>query len=113
MVGEALEIHQGFDAAWRQIGLALDRSNFTVSDRDRSKGLYFVRYIPDGEKEDEPGFFGKLFGADKKAATAQQEYRVTVSRDSDSASRASVETASGQKDETTRKILQILADALK
>ena len=113
LAGQALEIHQGFDAAWRQIGLALDRSNFTVSDRDRSKGIYFVRYIPDGEKDEEPGFFGKLFGADKKAAAAQQEYRVVVSRDKENLSRASVETADGQKDETTHKILQILADALK
>jgi outer membrane protein assembly factor BamC len=112
LVGDALEISQSFDAAWRQIGLALDRSNFTVSDRDRSKGVYFVRYIPDGEKDEEPGFFGKLFGAEKKAA-AQQEYRVSISREGDAKSRASVATASSQQDETTRKILQILADALK
>ena len=51
--------------------------------------------------------------ADKKAAAAQQEYRVVVSRDKENLSRASVETADGQKDETTHKILQILADALK
>ena len=113
IVGDALEVQQGFDAAWRQIGLALDRSNFTVSDRDRSKGIYFVRYIPDGEKEDEPGFFGKLFGAEKKTAATQQEYRVLVSSNEANKSRATVEAANGQKDDTTRKILQILADTLK
>jgi outer membrane protein assembly factor BamC len=113
LAGDTLNIHQGFDAAWRQIGLALDRSNFTVSDRDRSKGVYFVRYIPDGEKDEEPGFFGKLFGSEKKSAAAQQEYRVTLSRTDEAQSQASVETATGQKDATTRKILQILADSLK
>ena len=111
--GDVLSMAQGFDAAWRQVGLALDRSNFTVSDRDRSKGIYFVRYIPDGEKAEEPGFFGKLFGSDKKAAEQQQEYRVLVTRNGDSASQASVQSASGQKDEVSGKILQILADELK
>jgi len=27
-----------------RVGLALDRSGFTVVDRDRSTGIYFVRY---------------------------------------------------------------------
>lgn len=111
--GDTLDIHQGFDAAWRQIGLALDRSNFTVSDRDRSKGIYFVRYIPDGEKEEEAGFFSKLFGSEKKAAAALQEYRVSVARQDDALSRVSVHNASGEKDEVSRKILQILAEELK
>ena len=112
--GDKLAIPQGFDAAWRQVGLALDRSNFTVSDRDRSKGIYFVRYIPDAEKGEEPGFFGKLFGSDKKAAAAaEQEYRVIVSRTSDTSSQASVSSATGGQDDTSRKILQILADELK
>jgi len=39
----AMEIDEGFDRAWRQVGLALDRSGFTVEDRDRSAGIYFVR----------------------------------------------------------------------
>ncbi len=38
-------MREGFDRAWRRIGLALDRGGFTVEDRDRSQGVYFVRYI--------------------------------------------------------------------
>lgn len=39
-----LELQESFDRAWRRVGLALDRVGFaTVEDRDRSKGLYFVR----------------------------------------------------------------------
>jgi len=30
--------------AWRQTGLALDRSGFAVEDRNRSEGVYYVRY---------------------------------------------------------------------
>ena len=43
--GATLQVDDGFDRAWRRVGLALDRSGFTVEDRDRSQGLYFVRYV--------------------------------------------------------------------
>ena len=53
-----------FDRAWRRVGLALDRVGFTVEDRDRSKGLYFVRYI-DPEIRDEPRRTARLFSRAK------------------------------------------------
>ena len=73
--GAALEVDEPFDRAWRRVGLALDRSGFTVEDRDRTAGLYFVRYIdPKSIGKEEPGFFSKLFGADRphrpRSATA-------------------------------------------
>jgi outer membrane protein assembly factor BamC len=40
-----LVVNDSFDRAWRRVGLALDRVGFTVEDRDRSKGVFFVRYI--------------------------------------------------------------------
>ena len=47
-------------------GRGPDRSGFTVEDRDRSSGLYFVRYVdPKLADKEEPGFFSKLFGGDK------------------------------------------------
>ena len=55
---ERLQVHEPFDRAWRRVGLALDRVGFTVEDRDRQKGLYFVRYAdPEaemGEKDEGP-----------------------------------------------------------
>ena len=33
-----LVVDESFDRAWRRVGLALDRSGFTVVDRDRSNG---------------------------------------------------------------------------
>lgn len=33
-----------FDRSWRRVGLALDRVGFVVEDRNRSQGLYYVRY---------------------------------------------------------------------
>jgi outer membrane protein assembly factor BamC len=73
----AVQIDDGFDRAWRRVGLSLDRTNFTVEDRDRSKGIYFVRYVaPVADKVDQ-GFFGKLFSGSKPEA-ALQKYQVTV-----------------------------------
>ena len=40
-----VQIDEGFDRAWRRVGLALDRTGFTVEDRDRAQGTYFVRYV--------------------------------------------------------------------
>ena len=67
---KALSLDENFSRAWRRTGLALDRVGFTVEDRDRSRGLYFVRYVdPDtdvsGKKK---GFFSKLkfWGSDDK-----------------------------------------------
>ena len=76
----SLEVDEPFDRAWRRVGLALDRSGFTVEDRDRAGGLYFVRYIdPKNAGKEEPGFFSRLFswGADK-GPKGPERYRITV-----------------------------------
>ncbi len=53
---ELLEVFEPFDRAWRRVGLALDRVGFTVEDRDRQKGLYFVRYAdPEAEMAEQEG----------------------------------------------------------
>lgn len=39
-----LVVNDPFDRAWRRVGLALDRIGFVVEDRDRSRGIYYVRY---------------------------------------------------------------------
>ncbi|MEG0447011.1 MAG: outer membrane protein assembly factor BamC, partial [Comamonas sp.] len=55
-----LQIEEGFDRAWRRVGVALDRTGFTVEDRDRSRGIYFVRYVDPNAKGDSKGFFSKI-----------------------------------------------------
>lgn len=74
-----LEFAGGFDRAWRDVGVGLDRSNFTVDDRDRSKGVYFVRFVNPQDLSNERGFFDKLFSKktddDMKKA---KRYRVLV-----------------------------------
>ena len=73
-----IEMTQSFDRAWRDVGLALDRSNFTVDDRDRSKGIYFVRYVNPKELGDSRGWFGRTFGKTDDADKKAKVYRVVV-----------------------------------
>jgi outer membrane protein assembly factor BamC len=63
-----LNLQESLDRAWRRVGLSLDRLGFTVEDRDRSKGIYYVRYI-DPEAESKSGWFG---GDKKKDADRYQ-----------------------------------------
>ncbi len=102
-----------FDRAWRRVGLSLDRTGFTVEDRDRTKGIYFVRYVEPVTDAKEPGFFGKLFGGSKKEA-ATERYQVLL-RSADTTTTVSVLSAQGQPDTSAnaRRITQLLADDLK
>ena len=110
-----LQLNDGFDRAWRRVGLTLDRTGFTVEDRDRSQGLYFVRYIaPTGDKK-EPGFFAKYlsFGS-SNTAIAPLKYRVAV-RSEGNATTVSVLNAAGAPETSAdaQRILQVIADDLK
>ncbi len=108
-----IEIPDDFDRAWRRLGVALDRTSFTVEDRDRSKGVYFVRYVPAGSNGKEPGFFSKLFS--KETATpAPLKYRVTLTH-TNGTSRIAVLTAEGVADtsENADKILKLIAGELR
>jgi len=73
-----VEVDDTFDRAWRRVGLALDRSGFTVEDRDRAGGLYYVRYVdPKSAGKEEPGFFARLFGG-ANASLTPVRYRVAL-----------------------------------
>lgn len=72
-----LTIPEKFDVAWRRVGLALDRAAFTVVDRDRNQGVYFVRYAPPTSDAKEPGLLTKLFSSSGSNNPVRQ-YRVRV-----------------------------------
>jgi outer membrane protein assembly factor BamC len=110
--GTALVIPSSFDVSWRRVGLALDRNGFTVEDRDRAQGLYFVRYVDTAVKE-EKGFFSKLFSS-SAPETGPVKYRIWVQNTSGT-SEVSVQNASGQTDTSpvAQRILKLLADDLR
>jgi outer membrane protein assembly factor BamC len=75
--GAALEVDDPFDRAWRRVGLALDRGGFTVEDRDRTQGLYYVRYVdPKSAGKEEPGFWSRLMGETNPFVAVR--YRIVV-----------------------------------
>jgi len=94
---QVLSIAENFERAWRRVGLALDRSGFTVEDRDRSKGVYQVRYVPLPDPKNEPSFFQKLFTSKKDALP--QKFQVVV-QSSPSGAAVSVRDAGGAPDQT-------------
>lgn len=111
-----LVIDESFDRAWRRVGLALDRSGFTVVDRDRSTGVYYVRYAdPDAEigKRDQ-SWLSKLAFWRKDEAEKPEQYRITVVEQAPS-SLVSVQDTKGAPDKTpaSDRILALLKDQLK
>ncbi|MBC8056331.1 MAG: outer membrane protein assembly factor BamC [Rhizobiales bacterium] len=113
-----LQVDDNFDRAWRRVGVALDRSGFTVEDRDRTQGVYFVRYIdPKFAGKDEPSVFAKMlgfFGKKDDASGGPARYRVSVKGDGDR-STVSVFTGAGapENGDAGKRITGLLLDDLK
>ena len=111
-----LDVLEDFERAWRRVGLALDRVGFTVDDRDRSKGIYFVSYVdPQGDNKVKPkGFFARIFGSGDSKPGKQEQYRVLVSDAGETtAVRIQDKTGSPEKTAVGGKILELLYDQLK
>jgi len=111
-----LQVHEPFDRAWRRVGLALDRVGFTVEDRDRQKGLYFVRYAdPESEMKDKDrGLFARIFSFGSDSRVKAEQYRVQVSQET-SGSEVKVLDKDGaaENSKTAQRILALLHEQLK
>ncbi|SDI13753.1 outer membrane protein assembly factor BamC [Propionivibrio dicarboxylicus] len=111
-----LEVQEAFDRAWRRVGLALDRVGFTVEDRDRSKGLFFVRYVdPESESQNKKdGVLSKLAFWKPSTPPPQERFRVYVK---DGGTQTTVQVLSNEggiaQNDTARKILTLLHEQLK
>lgn len=114
---ETLTVFEPFDRAWRRVGLALDRVGFTVEDRNRDKGVYYVRYAdpesPQGRQK--KGFFASLafWRSDERKVVAEQ-YRVVVKDAKDnSVVEVQDKNGAGVNSETARRIISLLEQQLK
>lgn len=111
--GAALIVSESFDRAWRRVGVALDGGGFSVEDRDRSAGDYYVRYVDTdtGEKIDQPGFFSRMFSGDKKAEAPQ--YRIHLVGSGEQTT-VTVLDAKGERDNsaTAQRLLSVLKDKM-
>ena len=109
----AVQLRDDFDRAWRRVGLTLDRTGFTVEDRDRAKGVYYVRYVDPTVEKKEPGFFGKLFGG-SSAPLPTSQYQVLV-HSQGASSLVTVQSSQGAAvpERDAQRIIKVLADDLK
>jgi outer membrane protein assembly factor BamC len=111
-----LALDDAFDRAWRRVGLALDRVGFTVEDRDRSKGLYYVRYVDPrtDNKKEEDGFLSKLAFWRENGGAKPEQYRIAVT-EAGATTQVEVLDKAGNasRSEAAHKILSLLYDQLK
>lgn len=108
-----LRIDENFDRSWRRVGLALDRTGFTVEDRDRKRGVYFVRYVPLVPEGSEPGFFAKMFSGSKDA-NRPVKYQIAVQSQGDNSSVTVLdENGSPENTDSAQRILKVLAADIK
>jgi outer membrane protein assembly factor BamC len=114
--GEYVQVDEAFDRAWRRVGLALDRVGFTVEDRDRTQGLYFVRYVDpvEDQKASSKGFLSKLFSGSKDKEKSAQRYRISI-KGTGNTSQIVVLDNEGRPESsrTSNKILSLLNEQLK
>lgn len=108
-----VQINEGFDRAWRRVGVALDRTGFTVEDRNRNEGLYFVRYVAPNADKKETGFFGKLFTR-TPAAVPPLKYRIVVRSQGESTTVSVLnEAGAPESSANAERIVRVIADDLK
>ena len=116
--GAGVQVDDGFDRAWRRVGLALDRSGFTVEDRDRSQGVYYVRYVAPQQpgKTEERGFFSRLFGLEDKKEGGDKpvRYRIAVEGQADrTLVRVQDQQGAPETGPTAQRILELLVADLR
>ncbi|WP_310461156.1 outer membrane protein assembly factor BamC [Sphaerotilus sp.] len=114
--GKALQIDDNLERSWRRVGLALDRSGFTVEERDRAQNTYLVRYVdPKLAGQEDPGFFSRVFGGARKEDLKGTRYRLKLTSDSSTSSAVSIldDKGAAAKDDGARNIVQLLVNELR
>ncbi len=109
-----LVVHEEFPRAWRNVGITLDRIDFAVEDRDRSKGTYYVRYN-DPLQHQKKGFLSKLAFWSDKDTEQVKTYQIKLTDDG-ADTRVVVLNNQGKADEssvTPVHILKLLYEELR
>lgn len=105
----ALNLNEPYDRAWRRVGVAIDSAGFSVEDRDRSAGDYYIRYLDTdtGEKIEQQNFIGRLFGSRNTAEAAH--FRIHVGQ-TGAGSQVTIMDDQGQVQNTptAKRILSVL-----
>ena len=109
-----LLVREDFARTWRRTGHALDRVGFTVQDRNRSEGLYYVRYLDIEKDAQKKGLLDKLAFWKGKDKPAEGEYRIQIET-REGVSRVQVLNHEGapETSETAARILRLVLEQLK
>jgi outer membrane protein assembly factor BamC len=112
--GGALIVAEPFRQAWRQIGLALDRSGFAVEDRDRSQGVFYVRYDDPNKTSEKKGLGSRLAFWNRKEDIGVEQYQVRLTEEQGQ-TRVTIHDATGSRDssETAERILGLLREEMR
>jgi outer membrane protein assembly factor BamC len=105
-----LEIDDTYDTAWRRVGLALDRSGFTIDDRNFSTGEYFIRYARD-LNVNKAGFFDNLFSTEKKDTS--KKLKLILKKGDKSTLTVQSEAGGTADTDIIKSLLSVLRDELK
>lgn len=113
--GSVVALADGFDRAWRRVGLALDRVGFMVEDRNRAEGLFFVRYQDPEAEPPKPQGVSRLAFWRSSEKKGPEQYRIKVAANGASGTQVRVIDAAGTSDQsdTARRILGLLVEQLK
>lgn len=109
-----LMVPHSFRDAWRMVGLALDRAGFAVEDRDRSQGVFYVRYDAQSRAQaaSRPGLLARLMRRDRQPQNAVENYQIRLEERAGS-TQVSVHLGDGIADTSTaERILTLLRDEL-
>ncbi|WP_078118728.1 outer membrane protein assembly factor BamC [Thiosocius teredinicola] len=113
--GTVLLIDDSFSRAWRLVGLSLDRVGFAVEDRDRSAGIYYVRYNDPSKQAADKSFLQSLaFWSDDDEIDKDNRYQVKVGTRNDQVAVA-VADEQGKPDNspTAVRILTLLQEQIR
>ncbi|HEY6131477.1 MAG TPA: outer membrane protein assembly factor BamC [Halioglobus sp.] len=72
-----LRLELPFDRAWASLGRALEKSSFEITDKDRSSGVYYVRYIGVAAAEKQ-GWWASLWSNDDAQPLIGQVFVVSM-----------------------------------
>ena len=86
---KSILLGEPFDRSWRRVGLAIDHAHLVTSDKDRSKGIYFLVAPPDKDKKKQP------------------DYQLIV-RENDAGSEVTIVDQAGKSDSETTRLVEVV-----
>jgi len=94
-------LNDPFDRSWRKVGLALESAGLVVEDRDREKGIYYLRPV-----RLDRGFLDKLMFW-KSDEDTTRHYRVNV-KDGGNTCEVSITDQAGASNKVSKQMLEAI-----